>query len=116
MISAWVSITLAPQSLEIEVALVSSSNCNFLMSLSEALPTTAITLCRNLHAEALQATVSEGLAKVPTWRLERYSNLPVERLRLYQCATRDRRKEEATPTEGLPFHPMGLLLSLFWRK
>ena len=65
MISAWVSITLAPQSLEIEVALVSSSNCNFLMSLSEALPTTAITLCRNLHAEALQATVSEGLAQGP---------------------------------------------------
>ena len=33
--------------------------------LSEALPTSAMTLCRNLHAEALQATVSEGLAQGP---------------------------------------------------
>ena len=35
------------------------------MSLSEALPTTAMTLCRSLHAEALQATVSEGPAQGP---------------------------------------------------
>jgi len=35
------------------------------MSLSEALPTTAMSLCRILHAEALQATVSEGLAQRP---------------------------------------------------
>src|SRR6218665_2238951 len=33
------------------------------MSLSEALPNKSITLCRSLHAEALQATVSEGLAQ-----------------------------------------------------
>ena len=33
---------------------------------SKALPTTAIlTLCRSLHAEELQATVSEGLAQGP---------------------------------------------------
>ena len=35
------------------------------MSLSETLPTTATTLCRSLHAEALQAIVSEGLAQGP---------------------------------------------------
>ena len=38
------------------------------MSLPEALPTTVIDtkqLCRSLHAEALQATVSEGLAQGP---------------------------------------------------
>src|SRR6218665_1923767 len=35
------------------------------MSLSEALPTTAMTLCRSLHAEALQATISEGLVQGP---------------------------------------------------
>jgi len=35
------------------------------MSLSEALPTTAMTLCWSLHGEALQATVSEGLAQSP---------------------------------------------------
>src|SRR6218665_3546030 len=28
-------------------------------------------LCRSLHAEALQATASEGLAQGPTWRLQR---------------------------------------------
>ena len=37
-----------------------------------------MTLRRSLHTEALctdvQATVSEGLAQVPTWRLERGSN------------------------------------------
>jgi len=33
------------------------------MNLSEELPTTALTLCRSLHAEALQAAVSEGLAQ-----------------------------------------------------
>jgi len=33
------------------------------MNLSEALPTTAMTLCWRLHAEALQATVSEELAQ-----------------------------------------------------
>jgi len=33
------------------------------MSFSEVLPTTAIRLCRSLHAEALQATSSEGLAQ-----------------------------------------------------
>src|SRR6218665_2094126 len=32
---------------------------------SEALPTTALILCRNQHAEPLQATVSEGLAQGP---------------------------------------------------
>jgi len=32
---------------------------------SEVLTTTALLLCRNLHAEALQATVSEGLAQDP---------------------------------------------------
>ena len=37
------------------------------MSLSEALPTTAIILCRNLHAEELQATASEGLAQGPVY-------------------------------------------------
>ena len=35
------------------------------MSLSEALPTIAMTLYGSLHAEALQATVSEGLAQGP---------------------------------------------------
>jgi len=35
------------------------------MSLSEALITTAMTLWRSLHAAALQATVSEGLAQGP---------------------------------------------------
>ena len=35
------------------------------MSLSEALPTTQLTLCRSLHAEALQAIASEGLARGP---------------------------------------------------
>jgi len=30
---------------------------------SEVLPTTALTLCRSKHAEALQATVNEGLAR-----------------------------------------------------
>src|SRR6218665_2297056 len=36
------------------------------MSLSEALPTTAImTRCRSLHAEALHACASEGLAQGP---------------------------------------------------
>jgi len=30
---------------------------------SEALPTTALILCRRYHAEALQATVNEGLAQ-----------------------------------------------------
>ena len=35
------------------------------MSLSEALSTTAMTMCRSSHAEALQATVSEGLAQGP---------------------------------------------------
>src|SRR6218665_2173045 len=34
-------------------------------SFSEALPTTAMTLFRNLNAEALQETVSEGLAQGP---------------------------------------------------
>ena len=43
-------------------------------SLSEALPTTAMTLFRSLHAEALQATAMKDLLKVPTWRLERDSN------------------------------------------
>ena len=32
---------------------------------SEALPTTALLLCRSQHTEALQATVSEGLAQGP---------------------------------------------------
>jgi len=37
------------------------------MNLSEALSTATIelTLCRSLHTEALQATVSEGLAHGP---------------------------------------------------
>ena len=35
------------------------------MNLSEALPTTALILCRSLHAKALQATPSEGLAQGP---------------------------------------------------
>ena len=35
------------------------------MSLSEALLTTALLLCRSLHAEALQATAREGLAQGP---------------------------------------------------
>ena len=35
------------------------------MSFSEALPTKALTLCRSLHAEAQQATPSEGLAQCP---------------------------------------------------
>src|SRR6218665_1329949 len=34
-------------------------------SLSEALPTTAMTLCRSLHVEPLQATVIEGFAQGP---------------------------------------------------
>src|SRR6218665_1381736 len=42
------------------------------MSLSEALP--QLILCWSLHAETLQAIASEGLAKVPTWRLKRDSN------------------------------------------
>ena len=33
------------------------------MSLSEVLPPQQMTLCRSLHAEALQATASEALAK-----------------------------------------------------
>ena len=45
------------------------------MSLSEALQTTGMTLCRSLHAEELQATVNEGLGQGPyTWRLERDPN------------------------------------------
>ena len=32
---------------------------------SEALPTTIVILCRSLHAEALQTTVSEGLTQGP---------------------------------------------------
>ena len=32
---------------------------------SEALPTAALILCRNKHAEALQTTMSEGLAQGP---------------------------------------------------
>ena len=35
------------------------------MSHSEALPITALILFRSLHAEALQATASEGLAQGP---------------------------------------------------
>ena len=35
------------------------------MSLSEALPTTAIDTYQSLHAEAIQATVSEWLAQGP---------------------------------------------------
>ena|SRR6218665_1553398 len=35
------------------------------LSLSEALPTTAIYTVSELHTEALQATVSEGLAQGP---------------------------------------------------
>ena len=35
------------------------------MSLSEALPATTLILCRSEHAEALQATASEGLAQGP---------------------------------------------------
>ena len=35
------------------------------MSLSEALPTTALILCRSEHTQALQATVSEGLVQGP---------------------------------------------------
>ena len=35
------------------------------MSLSEALPTTEIDTVWSLHAEALQATASEGLAQGP---------------------------------------------------
>src|SRR6218665_389539 len=33
-----------------------------------------LTLCRNLHAEALHATLMKDLPKVPTWRLERDLN------------------------------------------
>ena len=44
------------------------------MSLSEALQSTAMIVCRSSDAEALHATVSEGLPKAPTWRLERDSN------------------------------------------
>ena len=40
-------------------------NASRSMSLSEALPTTALTLCRSLHDEALQATVSKVLAQGP---------------------------------------------------
>ena len=35
------------------------------MSPSEALPNTALILCRSYHAEALRATASEGLAQGP---------------------------------------------------
>ena len=35
------------------------------LSFSEALPTTALILCRSQHAEALQATMCEGLAQDP---------------------------------------------------
>src|SRR6218665_677013 len=41
---------------------------------SEALPTTALILCRSLHAEALQATASEGQGHYTGW-LEWDSNL-----------------------------------------
>src|SRR6218665_1340336 len=48
-----------------------------------------LTLCRSLHAEALQAPVSEGLAQGP-WRGGqneiRTHALPVQ-IRLNQCAT-----------------------------
>jgi len=47
------------------------------MSRSEALPTAALILSRNLHAEALQATVSEGLAQGP--HVIRTREPPVER-------------------------------------
>jgi|SRR6218665_159389 len=36
---------------------------------SEALPTATLILCRSLHAEALQETVSEGLAQGPYVRV-----------------------------------------------
>src|SRR6218665_115095 len=45
------------------IVFIHSNSAFHSMSLSEALLTTAITLCRSLHAEALQATVSEGLAQ-----------------------------------------------------
>ena len=52
------------------------------MSLSEALPTTAIDTVSEYHAKALQATVSVGLAQGP------YVAARVGfGLRLYQCAT-----------------------------
>ena len=38
---------------------------SYIMSLSEALLTTALILCRSWHAEALQATASEGLDQGP---------------------------------------------------
>ena len=40
-------------------------NASHSMRLSEALPPTQLTLCRSLHADALQATVSEGRAQGP---------------------------------------------------
>src|SRR6218665_375308 len=46
-----------------------------------------LTLYRSLHAEALQATASGGLAQGPYVALERDSNPPVEMHQLYQCAT-----------------------------
>ena len=42
--------------------------------LSEALPTTARTLCWSFHAKAHRAIVSEELAQCPTWHLGRGSN------------------------------------------
>src|SRR6218665_591052 len=51
------------------------------MSLSRALQTTIMALRRSLHAEALQATASEGLAQ------STYTRALVERYQLYQCAS-----------------------------
>src|SRR6218665_528613 len=65
------------------IVFIHFSSASHSMSLSEALPTTAIDTVSEYHAKALQATVSVGLAQGP------YVAARVGfGLRLYQCATK----------------------------
>ena len=66
------------------------------MSLSEVLPTTAIDTASEFTHRSAQATVSEGLAQGPyvAARAGFEPTTPVERHRLYQCATTPRNNHD----------------------